>query len=57
LDALAAGLFHNPGRLQATDSARCDHLEITCRDKFDNLVNHLGWSRLPGRNPFVGRID
>ena len=20
-------------------------------------VNHLGWSRLPGRNPFVGRID
>ncbi len=35
----------------------CDHLETTCRDKFDNLVNHLGWSRLPGRNPFVGRID
>jgi hypothetical protein len=57
LDALAAGLFHNPGRLQATDSARCDHLETTCRDKFDNLVNHPGWSRLPGRNPFVGRID
>jgi len=45
LDALAAGLFHNPGRLQATDSARCDHLETTCRDKFDNLVNHPGWSR------------
>lgn len=35
----------------------CDHLELTCRDKFGNLVNHLGWSRLPGRNPFVGRID
>ena len=35
----------------------CDHLEATCRDKFANLVNHLGWSRLPGRNPFVGRID
>jgi len=35
----------------------CDHLEPTCRDKFGNLINHLGWSRLPGRNPFVGRID
>ena len=35
----------------------CDHLEATCQDKFDNLVNHLGWSRLPGRNPFSGRID
>ena len=35
----------------------CDHLEGGCRDKFGNLINHLGWSRLPGRNPFVGRID
>lgn len=35
----------------------CDHIEATCRDKFGNLINHLGWSRLPGRNPFVGRID
>jgi hypothetical protein len=35
----------------------CDHLEATCRDKFGNLTNHLGWSRLPGRNPFSGRID
>jgi len=35
----------------------CDHLEATCLGKFDNLVNHLGWSRLPGRNPFTGRID
>jgi len=35
----------------------CDHLEATCRDKFNNVVNFLGWSRLPGRNPFVGRID
>ena len=35
----------------------CDHLETTCETKFGNLVNHLGWSRLPGRNPFVGRID
>ena len=35
----------------------CDHLEATCQNKFSNLVNHLGWSRLPGRNPFSGRID
>lgn len=35
----------------------CDHLEETCAEKFDRLNNHLGWSRLPGRNPFVGRID
>lgn len=35
----------------------CDHLEGTCESKFDQLINHLGWSRLPGRNPFTGRID
>jgi len=35
----------------------CDHLEATCANKFSNLDNHLGWSRLPGRNPFDGRID
>jgi len=35
----------------------CDRLESTCRDKFSNLDNHMGWSRLPGRNPFRGRID
>lgn len=35
----------------------CDHLETTCVSKFDNVVNHLGWSRLPNRNPFEGRID
>jgi uncharacterized phage protein (TIGR02218 family) len=35
----------------------CDHLEATCASKFSNRVAHLGWSRLPGRNPFGGRID
>jgi len=35
----------------------CDHLEVTCGVKFSNLDNHLGWSRLPGRNPFTTRID
>jgi len=35
----------------------CDHLEPTCEGKFNSLDNHLGWARLPGRNPFSGRID
>lgn len=35
----------------------CDHLEGTCENKFGNLANHLGWSRLPNKNPFDGRID
>lgn len=34
----------------------CDHLEATCASKFDRLDNHLGFSRLPTRNPFEGRI-
>lgn len=34
----------------------CDHLEATCASKFSNRDNHLGWSRLPGKNPFSGRI-
>jgi uncharacterized phage protein (TIGR02218 family) len=35
----------------------CDHLEESCSFKFANLDNFLGWSRLPGVNPFVKRID
>ena len=35
----------------------CDHLETTCLDKFEQLDNHLGWSRLPSRNPFQGSIE
>lgn len=35
----------------------CDHLEATCVSKFANLVNFCGWSRIPVRNPFGGRID
>jgi len=35
----------------------CDHLESTCQSKFGRLENHLGWSRIPGRNPFGGSID
>jgi len=35
----------------------CDHDEETCLKKFGNLPNHLGWRRIPGHNPFRGRID
>lgn len=35
----------------------CDHLEATCKTKYSNLDNYLGFSRIPGRNPFEGRID
>lgn len=29
-----------------------DHTEATCATKFSNLDNHLGWARIPTRNPF-----
>ena len=32
--------------------AGCDRSEATCLTKFNNLVNHLGFQRLPTRNPF-----
>jgi uncharacterized phage protein (TIGR02218 family) len=35
----------------------CDHLETTCSSKFSNVESYLGWSDLPNRNPFEGRID
>lgn len=35
----------------------CDHLEATCASKFGRLDSHLGWSRIPGRNPFTGSVD
>jgi hypothetical protein len=31
--------------------AGCDHTEAACMDKFSNLVNHLGFARVPWRNP------
>lgn len=33
--------------------AGCDHLIQTCRDKFSNHINHLGFPNTPGLNPFV----
>ncbi len=35
----------------------CNHLETDCGPKFNNLPNHLGWKRLPKRNPWEGRLD
>lgn len=34
--------------------AGCDRTEVTCRVKFNNLVHHLGFPRVPGRNPHDG---
>jgi uncharacterized phage protein (TIGR02218 family) len=36
--------------------AGCDKLETTCASKFSNLVHHLGFSRIPDRNPHDGRM-
>lgn len=37
--------------------AGCDLTEETCRLKFNNLVNHLGFKRTPARNPFVSGLE
>jgi uncharacterized phage protein (TIGR02218 family) len=34
----------------------CDGTETVCREKFDNLVHHLGFPRIPRRNPFERSI-
>lgn len=36
--------------------AGCDHTEATCKDKFNNLDNHLGFARVPWRDPHVYRV-
>ena len=36
--------------------AGCDRTEATCASKFDNLVNHFGFARIPTRNPHTGAI-
>jgi len=36
--------------------AGCDRLESTCDVKFGNLLRHLGFSRIPSRNPHEGRF-
>lgn len=36
-----------------TAYAGCDRTEAVCQSKFSNIVNHLGFSRLPTKNPFT----
>lgn len=36
--------------------AGCDRTEATCASKFANLVNHLGFPRVPTRNPYSGSV-
>jgi len=36
--------------------AGCDGSEATCNGKFSNIDRHLGYPRIPNRNPFTGRI-
>lgn len=36
--------------------AGCDRSESTCNLKFSNLVNHLGFARIPTKNPFNGSV-
>jgi uncharacterized phage protein (TIGR02218 family) len=37
--------------------AGCDRSEATCASKFSNLVNHLGFARVPQRNPYSGAVS
>lgn len=36
--------------------AGCDRSEATCAAKFNNLVRHLGFPRIPTRNPYDGSL-
>jgi len=36
--------------------AGCDRTETACRTKFNNIVNHMGFARIPTRNPHDGSI-
>lgn len=35
----------------------CDRTEATCASKFNNLVNHLGFPRVPTKNPFSSSLS
>jgi uncharacterized phage protein (TIGR02218 family) len=41
---------------KVTVYAGCDHRKDTCRDKFKNLDNFLGWYTIPTKNPFEDGI-
>lgn len=44
-----------PGQVVAA-YAGCDRTEATCAGKFTNLANHMGWARIPTRNPHRGNL-
>lgn len=35
-----------------TAYAGCDRTEAVCKSKFNNVLNHLGFARVPNKNPF-----
>ena len=37
--------------------AGCDRTESVCKTKFNNLANHLGFPRVPTRNPFLVGVN
>jgi uncharacterized phage protein (TIGR02218 family) len=39
-----------------TAVAGCQRTEAICQSKFANLVNHLGFPRVPTRNPYEGSV-
>lgn len=52
--ALAAEIA-DAGTAAVTLAPGCDHSATTCRDRFDNIVNHMGFP-LMADNPFVRRV-
>jgi len=56
----AVTLMTPPASLAAGQTAYayagCDRTESACASKFNNLANHLGWARIPARNPHDGSI-
>lgn len=36
--------------------AGCDGLELTCKDKFNNLPRHVGFNDVPRKNPFTENV-
>lgn len=46
----------NPGETVSVFPG-CDGLESTCRNKFNNVLNFSGFTRLPSKNPFSSSIQ
>ena len=35
----------------------CNLTEATCQAKYANLINFMGWARMPTKNPYSGGVD